>query len=201
MSLDFLATSLIVVVIPGTGVVYTVSIALSSGQRNGLIAATGCTLGIVPHLLAAAFGLSAFLHAGALAFRIVKYAGVAYLLFLAYGMMRSSGGGLGEQAVDEARPRAVVLRGVLLNLLNPKLTLFFFAFLPQFLPSGASLSSLLGLGLVFMAMTLAVFFIYAVLAAQVRGAFSRRNGLRQRVEQSMGVLLAGFAVRLALVED
>ena len=201
MSLDFLATSLIVVVIPGTGVVYTVSVALSSGQRNGLIAAAGCTLGIVPHLLAAAFGLSAFIHAGALAFRIVKYAGVAYLLYLAYGMVRSKGGGLGEETVEETRPRAVVLRGILLNLLNPKLTLFFFAFLPQFLPAETSLSSLLGLGLVFMAMTLAVFAVYAVLAAQVRTAFSQATGLRRRVEQSMGLLLAGFAVRLALVED
>ena len=202
MGLDFLATSLIVVVIPGTGVIYTVSTALARGRSTGLNAAIGCTLGIVPHLLAAAFGLSAFLHAGALAFRVLKYAGVAYLLFLAYGMIRSkAAGGLPDQASDQVGPGSVVRRGILLNLLNPKLTLFFFAFLPQFLPTDASLGSLLGLGAVFMAMTLVVFAVYAVLAAAISNAFASSLKLRRRVEQSMGLLLAGFAVRLALVED
>jgi len=202
VSIDFLLTSLIVVVVPGTGVVYTVSIALSRGRRRGLVAAIGCTLGIVPHLLAAALGLSAFLHAGALAFRVLKYAGVAYLLYLAYGMIRSKDAGtLAQGDGGDSTGRSVVFRGILLNLLNPKLTLFFFAFLPQFLPSGASLPALLGLGLVFMAMTLAVFAAYAVLAARLSTAFSSSAKLRSRIEQSMGLLLAGFAVRLALVED
>lgn len=202
MSLDFLLTSLIVVVIPGTGVVYTVSVALARGRRNGIIAAFGCTLGIVPHLIAAVFGLSAFLHAGALAFRILKYAGIAYLLFLSYSMIRSRAAGDNEQPdAPERAAGAVILRGILLNLLNPKLTLFFFAFLPQFLSSEASLPSLLGLGSVFMAMTLVVFAGYAVLAARLGEAFSSSTRIRRRVEQSMGLLLAGFAVKLALTED
>lgn len=202
MGLDFLATSLIVVVIPGTGVIYTVSTALARGRNTGLNAAIGCTLGIVPHLLAAALGLSAFLHAGALAFRVLKYAGVAYLLFLAYGMIRSNAaGGLPDQPTRQAGTRSVVRKGILLNLLNPKLTLFFFAFLPQFLPAEASLGSLLGLGAAFMVMTLAVFAIYAVLAAAISNAFATSMTLRRRVEQAMGLLLAGFAVRLAMVES
>jgi threonine/homoserine/homoserine lactone efflux protein len=201
MSLEFLLTSLIVVVAPGTGVIYTVSVALARGRRDGLIASAGCTLGIVPHLMAAVFGLSAFLHAGALAFRVLKYVGVAYLLFLAYSMIRSETGS--APAGSEAQGRAagsVILRGVLLNLLNPKLTLFFFAFLPQFLPSEASSAALLSLGSVFMAMTLVIFAGYAVLAAGVGVAFAEKSGIRRRIEQSMGLLLAGFALKLAFTE-
>lgn len=202
VSLDFLLTSLIVVVIPGTGVVYTVSVALSRGRSNGLIASIGCTLGIVPHLIAAVFGLSAFLHAGALAFRVLKYAGAAYLLYLAYTMIRSNAASaLTDGESEEKASGSVVLRGVLLNLLNPKLTLFFFAFLPQFLSTETSLPSLLGLGLVFMAMTLMVFAGYAVLAARLRAAVSRDTQIQKRIEQSMGLLLAGFAVKLALTDQ
>ena len=202
MSLDFLATSLIVVAIPGTGVVYTVSVALSRGRHNGLIAAFGCTLGIVPHLLAAVFGLSAFLHAGAIAFRILRFAGVAYLLFLAYSMIRSDSSNAFSNAEPEERTAgSVILRGVLLNLLNPKLTIFFFAFLPQFLPAETSIASLLGLGTVFMAMTLGVFAVYAVMAAMMRDSFATSSTIRRRVEQSMGVMLAAFAAKLAFTDQ
>jgi threonine/homoserine/homoserine lactone efflux protein len=201
VSVDFLLTSLIVVVIPGTGVIYTVSVAMSRGGRTGVIAAVGCTLGIVPHLIAAVFGLSAFLHAGALAFRILKYSGIAYLIFLSYSMIRSHS----TTALDGRQPReraagAVVLRGILLNLLNPKLTLFFFAFLPQFLSSQASLPSLFGLGVVFMAMTFVVFAGYAGLAGKLGAAFASSTRIRRRIERSMGLLLAGFAVKLALTD-
>jgi threonine/homoserine/homoserine lactone efflux protein len=201
VSFDFLMTSLIVVIIPGTGVIYTVSVALARGSRAGAIAAFGCTLGIVPHIVAAAFGLSAFLHAGALAFRILKYAGVAYLLFLAYSMIRSgSSQGIADRSADERSAGSTIIRGILLNVLNPKLTLFFFAFLPQFLSADATLPSLLGLGAVFMAMTFAVFAVYAILGGRLGTAFSASTTLRHRIEQSMGLLLAGFAVRLAVTE-
>ena len=202
MGLDFLATSLIVVVIPGTGVIYTVSVALAQGRRRGLVAAVGCTLGIVPHLIAAVFGLSGFLHAGALAFRILKYAGVIYLLFLAASMLRSKGATAFDN--DDPAPTgsaSVVVRGVLLNLLNPKLTVFFFAFLPQFVPSTATTSSLLGLGAVFMALTLAVFAVYSVVASRLREAFATDSRARRRLENSMAGLLAGFAVKLAFTDQ
>ncbi|MGA9597942.1 MAG: LysE family translocator [Acidimicrobiia bacterium] len=196
----FLLTSLIVVVVPGTGVIYTVSVALARGRRQGIIAAFGCTLGIVPHLVAAVFGLSAFLQTGALAFRTLKYVGVVYLLFLSFTMIRSESKPTTTEAPERAAA-SVIGRGVLLNLLNPKLTLFFFAFLPQFLSRDASLASLLGLGLVFMAMTLAVFAVYATLAARLGETWAASTRIRRRVERSMGLLLAGFAVKLALTEN
>jgi threonine/homoserine/homoserine lactone efflux protein len=201
MGVDFLLTSLIVVVVPGTGVIYTVSVALSRGRRHGVVAAMGCTLGIVPHLVAAVFGLSAFLNAGALAFRTLKYVGVAYLLFLSFTMIRSEAKPATASEATERAAGAVIVRGVLLNLLNPKLTLFFFAFLPQFLSRDASLPSLLGLGAVFMAMTLAVFAVYALLAARLGETWATSTRIRRRVERSMGLLLAGFALKLAFTDE
>jgi len=201
MGFEFLITSLIVVVIPGTGVIYTVSVALAGGRRRGLIAAVGCTLGIVPHLLAAVFGLSGFMHAGALAFRVLKYAGVAYLLFLAVSMARAKTATFDNHGENPAGAMRVIVRGILLNLLNPKLTVFFFAFLPQFLFVDAATVSLLWLGAVFMALTLAVFAVYAVAAAGVRDAFLQKAALRQWLQRSMAALLAGFAVKLAFTEQ
>ncbi len=200
MGFEFLITSLIVVVIPGTGVIYTVSVALAGGRRRGLIAAVGCTLGIVPHLLAAVFGLSGFMHAGALAFRVLKYAGVAYLLFLALSMARAKVV-FEDRGENPSRALRVIVRGILVNLLNPKLTLFFFAFLPQFLSVDAATVSLLWLGATFMALTLAVFALYAVAAARVGEVFREKAGLRQWLQRSMAALLAGFAIKLAFTEQ
>ncbi len=211
MSPEFLVTSLIVVVIPGTGVLYTVSSALGGGLRIGLFAAVGCTLGIVPHLLAAMLGLSGVMQAGAVAFEVVRYAGVAYLVYMGLSMLRE-GGML--QFDDEAGPRggeqrawggamtAVVRRGVLLNLLNPKLTVFFFAFLPQFLDgeAGPLDPRLMGLGAVFMLMTLAVFAGYAYASAAFRTFVLGAPAVRRWIQRSLGAVLIGFAARLAATD-
>ncbi len=91
MTVEFLITSLIVVVTPGTGVLYTLAAGLSRGRRASVVAAFGCTLGSVPHIAAAILGLAALLHTSALAFETLKYLGVAYLLYLAWGALRSQG--------------------------------------------------------------------------------------------------------------
>jgi threonine/homoserine/homoserine lactone efflux protein len=170
VSVEFLLTSLIVVATPGTGVVYTLAAGLARGARASLVAAAGCTLGIVPHMAAAITGLAALLHTSAVAFGVLKYLGVAYLLYLAWSTLRERG----ALAVDEPeapRPaRKTIGTAVLINILNPKLTIFFFAFLPQFVspddPHG--LLRMLGLSAVFMAITFAVFSLYGVSAAAVR---------------------------------
>ena len=146
MSIEFLLTSLVVVLIPGTGVVYTVSGSIGGGRRRGLLAAVGCTLGIVPHMLAAMLGLSGVMQAGAVAFEVVRWTGVAYLVFIGALMIRDAGTLALDDQEDEDPPaapmRVVVRRGILLNVLNPKLTLFFFAFLPQFLGASPGLFDL-----------------------------------------------------------
>ncbi|NTV40465.1 MAG: LysE family translocator [Demequinaceae bacterium] len=197
---EFLITALIVVLIPGTGVVFTIGVAMAHGRRAGLVAAMGCTLGIVPHILAAVLGLSALLNASAVAFQTVKYVGVAYLLFMAVQMWREARP-LDVTASGDTRDSAarIVWRGVLLNLLNPKLTAFFFAFLPQFVPTDAASPTAVSLALagVFMAMTLAVFVLYAWGAAAARGWLARRRRAAVALQRGFAVAIAGLAARLA----
>ncbi|WDG50400.1 LysE family translocator [Pseudomonas chlororaphis] len=177
LSLDFLITSLIVVLIPGSGVILTISTALVAGKRASLFTAIGCTAGIVPHLLASVLGLSAILHTSALAFQGLafqglKHAGVAYLLYLAYATWRDRSAFAVNTSAPAASAGGLVLKACLLNILNPKLTIFFLAFLPQFIshdgPSPAM--QMLGLSGVFMAMTFAVFVVYGLLANLFRKA-------------------------------
>jgi threonine/homoserine/homoserine lactone efflux protein len=204
VSAEFLATALIVVLIPGTGVVYTVSSAISGGLRRGLFAAVGCTLGIVPHMLAAMLGLSGVMQAGAVAFEVVRWSGVAYLVFMGISMARD-GGAIqlkDNPSVGDEPMRRVIQRGILLNLLNPKLTVFFFAFLPQFLDTPPSLldARLIGLGGIFMVITLVVFIGYAYASAAVRDKVLGRPSVLRWVQRSLGTLLVGFAARLAFMD-
>ncbi len=202
MSVEFLLTSLIVAIIPGTGVVYTISCAIGGGWRRGLAATVGCTLGVIPHLLAAMLGLSGIMQIGAGVFEVVRYAGVAYLVFMGITMIRD-GGGLpveGEAAPARSSAGLVVRRGVLLNLLNPKLTVFFFAFLPQFLVSRPRLldGQLIALGGVFMFVTFAVFAVYAAGSAVIRERLLGSVRARRWLQRSLGTLLIGGAARLAV---
>jgi threonine/homoserine/homoserine lactone efflux protein len=206
MSVEFLLTSLVVVAVPGTGVVYTVSSAIGGGWRRGLFAAIGCTLGIVPHVLAAMLGLSAIMQAGSVAFEAVRWAGVTYLIFMGVSIIRE-GGALRLDDQDERHASVgsmgvVVRRAILLNLLNPKLTMFFFAFLPQFLDTTPGLRDprLILLGGVFMLMTLAVFALYAYTSATVRDRVLRAPVVLRWFQRSIGALLICFAARLALTD-
>jgi threonine/homoserine/homoserine lactone efflux protein len=201
MSIDFLVAATIVALIPGTGVIYTVSCAIAGGWTKGWLAAVGGTLGVVPHVLAALLGLSGVMQAGATAFEVVRWAGVAYLVFLGISLLRS-GARLDLDGADDESERGVVVvrRAVLMNLLNPKLTVFFFAFLPQFLdgaPSGLD-PQLLGLAAAFMAITFVVFLGYARGAAAVRSHVLTRPSVRAWIERSLGGLLLLFAARLAV---
>jgi threonine/homoserine/homoserine lactone efflux protein len=203
MSVEFLLTSLVVVLIPGTGVLYTLSSSIGGGRRRGLFAAIGCTLGIVPHLLAAMLGLSGIMQAGSAVFEVVRWAGVCYLLFVGVTMIRDAG----KMSLDDVDTGPdpmgpVVWRGILLNVLNPKLTLFFFAFLPQFLdaPSGLLDLELIWLGGVFMLMTLAVFSVYALASAAFRDLILTAPVAHRWIERTLGAFLIGFAARLAFTD-
>ncbi len=163
MSVEFLLISLIVVATPGTGVVYTLAAGFTRGARASVVAAIGCTLGIVPHMAAAITGLAALLHTSAVAFGVLKYLGVAYLLYMAWTMLKDDGALAVEQEDAPGSSRKTITRGIVINTLNPKLTTFFFAFLPQFVsprdPHG--LLRMLELSAVFMLITLVIFCIYA----------------------------------------
>jgi len=195
MSVEFLLISLIVVATPGTGVVYTLAAGLTRGARASVVAAIGCTLGIVPHMAAAITGLAALLHTSAVAFGVLKYLGVAYLLYMAWTMLKDDGALAVEQEDAPGSSRKTITTGIVINILNPKLTTFFFAFLPQFVsprdPHG--LLRMLELSAVFMLITLVIFCIYGVFAAAVREQVSTRP----RVLAWMRRVFAGSFVALS----
>lgn len=199
---EFLLTSLVVVLIPGTGVVFSISTALLQGRRASVHAALGCTLGIVPHLLASVLGLAALMHASALAFEIVKYAGVAYLLYLAYATWKDRSSMMVEPGVGRTRPAAIVVKAILLNLLNPKLTIFFLAFLPQFVRPGPTspLVQLLVLSAVFMAMTFAVFVAYGLIADAFRHHVIQSPRVQTWLRRTFAGAFAALGVQLAFSE-
>lgn len=199
---EFLITSLIVVLIPGTGVVFTVSTGLAQGRKASFFASVGCTLGIVPHLLATILGLAAVLHTSALAFQLLKYAGVAYLLYLAVATWRDRSAFSVRPMQDKASMLSLVTKAFLLNILNPKLTIFFLAFLPQFVvPASASpLPQLLGLSAVFMAMTFGVFIAYGLLAHAFRKAVIESPRVQAWLRRSFACAFAGLGAQLALSE-
>lgn len=200
ISLQFLLTALVVVVAPGTGVIYTLAIGLGQGRPAAFAAAFGCTIGIVPHLAAATLGLAALLHTSALLFQIVKFAGVAYLLYLAWQALKEGGALAIQPATAEPQLHRIALRGALINVLNPKLSIFFLALLPPFLsgdPATAT-AEMMTLGLVFMAMTFACFLLYGAFAARARDWILGSARVMLWLNRSFAALFAALAGRLAL---
>ncbi|TSD77829.1 LysE family translocator [Pseudomonas sp. KBS0710] len=202
LSLNFLVTCLIVVLIPGTGVIFTVSTGLTAGKRASLFAALGCTAGIIPHLLASILGLSALLHTSALAFEALKFAGAAYLLYLAYATWRDRSAFAMSDTPAVATARSLMLRGFLLNILNPKLTIFFLAFLPQFVTPGSTAPAvqMLVLSGVFMAMTFTVFVVYGLLANVFRRAVIESPRVQNWLRRSFAAAFAGLGLNLAFAQ-
>jgi threonine/homoserine/homoserine lactone efflux protein len=202
MSLEFLLTSLIIVASPGTGAIYTIAAGLTRGSHASVLAAFACTLGIVPHLLAAMMGLAALLHASALAYEIVKYAGVAYLLWMAWQTLREQGALKVETRPDPRSGLRVLVDGIAINVLNPKLSIFFVAFLPQFIPAGepSPLLQMLELSGVFMAMTFVVFALYGLFASTMRDKVVSRPAVMAWLRRSFAAAFVALGAKLALTE-
>lgn len=203
LSFEYLLTSLIVVLLPGTGVIYTLAYGLARGWRASVLAAVGCTFGIVPHIAASIVGLAALLHTSALAFQIVKYLGVAYLFYMAWGILREGG------ALDVSTERTsagawrIVRNGFLLNILNPKLSLFFLAFLPQFVPAGSTnaTATMLGLAAIFMLLTFVVFVGYGGFAAAARRHVISKPAVMRWLRRGFAGAFGALGLRLALSEN
>lgn len=202
LSLEFLITSFIVVLIPGTGVIYTVSTGLAQGRKASVFAALGCTAGILPHLMATVLGLAAVMHTSALAFQALKYAGVAYLLFVAYATWRDKSAFAIDENPSSKTAAGLAVKAFLLNILNPKLTIFFLAFLPQFVQPGATepLFQLVLLSTVFMAMTFIVFVAYGFLAHAFRKAVIESPRVQNWLRRTFAATFVGLGASLALTE-
>ncbi len=202
ISIEFLVTSLVVVLIPGTGVIYTVSTGLVQGRRASVYASLGCTAGIVPHLAATALGLAAVMHTSALAFQVLKAAGVLYLFYVAYATWHDEAAFAVDGSLAKSGGRAIVTKAFLLNILNPKLTLFFLAFLPQFVErdSARPMIQLLTLSAVFMAMTFVVFVAYGFVAHAFRGLVIGSATAQRWLRRGFAAAFAGLGAKLALGE-
>jgi threonine/homoserine/homoserine lactone efflux protein len=200
MTIEFFITSLIVVASPGTGVLYTLATGLSRGTRQSAIAAFGCTLGILPHIAAAITGLAAILHTSAVAFEILRYLGVAYLLYMAWRTLKEHGALTVDENIAPVSVMRTITQGILLNVLNPKLSIFFFAFLPQFVAPGdpAALWRMLELSAIFMLMTFVVFVIYGAFAAFMRKAVISNPGVLTWMRRSFAGAFALLGLQLAV---
>lgn len=199
---EFLLTSLAVVLIPGTGAVYTITTGLTLKWRASVAAAIGCTLGIVPHILASILGLSALLDMSAQVFSVLKIAGAVYLLYLAWNMWREAGTVDLNKKSAETTVIQIIIKAIAINLLNPKLTIFFFAFLPLFVSKNSSSPTLemMMLSTVFMLMTFIVFALYGILASGISSYLINSVKAVKRIQQTFAMILAAFAVNLALSE-
>ena len=201
ISLEFLITSLIVILIPGTGVIYTVTTGLQQGRAASVYASLGCTAGIVPHLAATILGLAAVMHTSALAFQTLKFAGVVYLFYLAYATWRDKSAFSVEDRVARTDAMSVIAKAFLLNILNPKLTIFFLAFLPQFVQPVNTLNpliQLLVLSTVFMVMTFAIFVAYGFLAHAFRRIVIESTRAQNWLRYSFAAAFTGLGIRLAV---
>jgi threonine/homoserine/homoserine lactone efflux protein len=202
VSIEFLVTSLIVIVSPGTGVLYTLAAGLSRGSRASVVAAFGCTIGIVPHMAAAILGLAAVLHTSALAFQAFKVLGVAYLLYMAWNTMRERGSLQVAQEIDTRSAVRVTVTAILINILNPKLSIFFLAFLPQFVSAGEPdpLWRMLTLSGVFMLMTFVVFVGYGLFAASIRDHVISRPRVLTWMRRSFAAAFVALGTKLAFAD-
>jgi len=202
MSLEFLLTSLVVVLLPGTGVIYTLAIGLGRGFKASIAAAFGCTFGIVPAAIASIIGLAALLHTSALAFQIIKILGLLYLFYMAWSIVRDGGAmDVSEDKTTKSYAK-IALTGTLINVLNPKLSLFFLAFLPQFVSANSenATTELVILALIFMAMTFIVFVAYGAFAAATRDYVITRPNVMNWIKRSFAGAFGFLGLRLALSE-
>ncbi|WP_024347671.1 LysE family translocator [Lacrimispora indolis] len=196
----FFITSFIIILIPGTGVIYTISVGVSKGKKASILAAFGCTAGIIPHLCISIALSSLLVKMSSSAFTIIKLLGALYLLYLGVGMMLSKTKLKLENAKLENNPVPIVCRGILINLLNPKLTLFFFSFLPQYVNSNGKnyVIESLTYGLAFMILTLIVFMGYGILGGTAKKLIISSPKRINLLQKFFGIIFIVFAVQLAL---
>jgi threonine/homoserine/homoserine lactone efflux protein len=202
VSVSFLVTSLIVVVSPGTGALYTLAAGLARGFRASVVAAFGCTLGIVPHMVAAILGVAAILYTSSVAFQTFKYVGVAYLLYLGWRTLRERGALQVDESPEARGPIRVIISAIAINLLNPKLSIFFFAFLPQFVnpEEPHRLAHMFELSVVFMLLTFVVFVGYGLFAASIRRHVITRPRVLTWMRRSFAAAFVALGARLAVAE-
>ena len=195
----FVLATLALNLAPGPDMTYVAARALAQGRRAGIISALGIGVGCFFHIGAAAAGVAVLLRAVPQAYAVVRVGGAVYLLYLGVGLLRRAGRGGAETALARAGDFAIFRQGVITNVLNPKVALFFLAFLPQFVDPSAGPAGLqtLALGVFFDLSGTTVNVLVALLAAGARGTLQSARG-RAWMERASGAVLIGLGARLAL---
>jgi len=199
ISLEYIIAALLVILVPGTGVIYTIGIALVNNFSQVVFAALGCTLSITPHLLATVFGVSAILHTSTVLFTVLKFFGVMYLLYIAYCMYKDKGILEIKNENKLVSNYQVFKNGFLLNVLNPKLSIFFLAFIPQFI-SNTSTTPMLDMfimGIIFMILTLLVFLIYGAFAGMIKNKVVQSKTILRNTQKCFALIFSVLAYKLA----
>ena len=196
----FFITSLIIILLPGTGVIYTISVGILNGKKASVLAAFSCTLGILPHLCTSIALSTLLLQMNPKVFTIIKLTGALYLLYLGCKMMFSKENLEFQPAKKDIAPLTILQQGILINLLNPKLTLFFFSFLPQYIrgnKNNFAFQSFL-LGVAFMLLTLIIFIGYGILAGTAKKFIIASPKRMAMLQKCFAIIFVLFAVKLAL---
>lgn len=196
----FLATAVLLIITPGQDTFFILGRSLAGGRRSGIYAALGISAGTVIHTIFAALGLSALLATSPYAFTAVKFAGAGYLVYIGVRALMSRDTGLPRE--DAAAPDdrwSAFRQGILTNVLNPKVALFFLALLPQFITAGSEQKVLAFLALGFSFVTLGALWcvMLAVAAASLRAVFLRRPSIAQWLNRIAGTLFIALGIRLA----
>ena len=197
----FLTASLALIVTPGPDMIYVVTRGIAQGRRVGLVSAWGACAGLIFHTALAAAGLSALLRSSATAFTVVKYVGAAYLIYLGVkALLTGDDFSLTGSAGPGAGLRKAFFQGVASNVLNPKIALFFLAFLPQFVhpATGSAASQMLVLGLIFTLLALVIFNVIAYFSGTLGELFGRKPAFANVLRWFTGSVLIGLGLRLAL---
>ncbi len=200
--LTFLGASVALTVAPGPDNIFVVTQGITRGRRPAIVTALGMCSGISVHTLLAAFGISAVFYSSLIAFTVVKYAGAAYLLYLAYGALKERSAPAPLSPGDDRSGPALFKRGFIMNVLNPKVALFFLAFLPQFAAPDAAWFPLqmLLLGFIFMMQAVIIFCLIGYFSGSIGGFLLARPGVARHFSWLTAGIFASLGIRLALVE-
>ncbi|MEC1238051.1 LysE family translocator [Bacillus paralicheniformis] len=197
---SFLGAAVLLTLMPGPDNLFVLAQSISKGKSAGIATACGLCIGLVVHISAAAAGISAAIYQSAVAFSIVKYAGAAYLLFLAYQSFRQKSADFNLEAKDSLNHRALYQKGVVMNLLNPKVSLFFLAFLPQFIHPGtfSVTTQMLVYGMLFLIQAFVIFVMISLFADKVGGRLRSSPQAAKKVHLLEGSLFALIGLKIAV---
>jgi RhtB (resistance to homoserine/threonine) family protein len=201
----FFSAAFAINISPGPDLLYILSKTIAQGRKIGFASSLGVCSGSLVHIFAAALGLSAILSTSAMAFSVVKYIGAAYLIYLGIQSLRSKGVSLEMPVKREAKITAwkAFRQGVLVDILNPKVAIFFMAFLPQFIRPGVGHNSaqIIILGVLVTLIAIPVEFFVVFTAAQATGFFRKNRNFSVLLNRILGSVLIGLGIRLALIEN